>query len=66
LYIDPIRRRNTSIEARFAANLKTAEGVNRYAITINEATHISQMSQMLHKVANEAIVQIGTHQIGTS
>jgi hypothetical protein len=47
-------------------NLNTAEGVNRDSIITRKTTYVSQMSQMLYEVTNEAVVQIGTHQIGTS
>jgi hypothetical protein len=47
-------------------NLNTAEGVNRDPIITRKTTYVSQMSQMLYEVANETVVQIGTHQIGTS
>jgi hypothetical protein len=42
------------------------ESVNRDSIDMTQISYISQMPQMLHEVANETVVQIGAHQIGTS
>ena len=42
------------------------ENVNRNSIDKTQNSYVSQMPQMLYEIANETIVQIGAHQIGTS
>jgi hypothetical protein len=42
------------------------ESVRRNSIDETQDSYVSQMPQMLYEVANETIVQIGAHQIGTS